>query len=277
MHLGRPQMIGAWLLTEPEPALIDCGPAVCADALREGLAACGLALSDLRHLLLTHIHPDHAGGAGTLVRENPRITVHVHEIGAPHLVDPERLEASARRLYGARFDRLFSAIEAVPAANVRVVGERLLDLDVFPTPGHAPHHVSFLGPDGACYAGDALGVLVPRGQFLYPASPPPGIDVETWFASIAAIEQRRPRCLRLPHFGEVADVASLLARMRERLGEWARRVEAGVTMEEFVAAAEAELAAEAEPEAAELLEQMPGFDLSYAGLKQYYDKRARGG
>jgi glyoxylase-like metal-dependent hydrolase (beta-lactamase superfamily II) len=276
MHLGRPQMIGVYLLREPEPALVDCGPAVCIPALRKALAACGVPLAEVRHLLLTHIHPDHAGAAGALVRESPSLTVHVHEIGAPHLVAPERLEASARRLYGDDFDRLFGAIEPVPEANVRVAGERVLDLEVFPTPGHAPHHISFLGPDGACYAGDATGVLVPRGHFLYPASAPPGIDVEAWLASLGAIEERRPACLRLPHFGEVADPAPHVARMRERLREWAGRVEGGATVEEFVAAAEKQLSAEAAPEAFELLEHMPGFDLSYAGLKRYFDKRGGG-
>jgi glyoxylase-like metal-dependent hydrolase (beta-lactamase superfamily II) len=274
LHLGTPGIIGIFLLTEPEPALVDCGPTVCVAALRRALAGSGMALTDVRHLLLTHIHPDHAGAAGALVRENPELLVHVHEIGAPHLVDPERLVTSARRLYpGGKFDRLFGPIEPVPQENVRVLESRVLDLEVIPTPGHAPHHVSFVGPDGACYAGDATGVIMPMGHFLYPASAPPGIDVDAWFASLDAIEQRRPTCLRLPHFGEVADAAAHVARMRERLGEWAGRVRDGATVEEFVAAAETELRAEADPAAAELLAHMPGFDLSYAGLKRYFEKQ----
>ena len=105
-HLGRERVIGSYLLEGDEPALVDCGPSSCLDALREDLAAHGLGIGELRHLVLTHIHLDHAGAAGSLVRENPDLLVHVSEIGAPHLVDPSRLEASARRLYGDAFDTL---------------------------------------------------------------------------------------------------------------------------------------------------------------------------
>ena len=277
LHMRRPRMIGVYLLTEPEPTLVDCGPAVCLDAVRQALVAHGLAVGDLRHLLLTHVHTDHAGAAGALVRENPSLLVHVHEIGAPHVVEPQRLEASARSLYGHAFDSLFGPIEPVPAKNVRVLSDRVLDLGVVPTPGHARHHVSFFGPDGACYIGDATGVLLPRGNFLYPASAPPGIDVDAWFASLDAVEAHGPSCLRLPHFGELADALAHLERMRERLGDWAARVRDGATVEEFVAAAEADLRAEADPTAIELFDQVPGFDLSYAGLKRYFDRRPEGG
>jgi glyoxylase-like metal-dependent hydrolase (beta-lactamase superfamily II) len=273
LHLGNPRVIGVYLLEGPEPAIVDCGPAVCAGALRSGLEALGLSLTDVRHLILTHIHPDHGGGAGTLVRGHPALQVHVSEIGAPHLVDPARLEQSARRLYGEEFDRLFGEILPVPAENVHVLGGRILALEAFPTPGHAPHHVSFLGPDGACYTGDAAGCLIPPGRFLYPASAPPGIDLEAWEASLDAIERRRPTALRLAHFGEPADPGEHLARTRERLREWAERVRRGDTLEEFVAEAEAELQREA-GETAELYRQLPGFDLSYAGLRRYFDKRS---
>ena len=115
LHLGREHVIGSYLLGGDVPAIVDCGPSVCADALEAGLADRGLRLAELEAVLLTHIHPDHAGGAGTLVRRNPRLQVHVSEIGAPHLVDPSRLERSARRLYGDEFDRLFGEIVPVPA------------------------------------------------------------------------------------------------------------------------------------------------------------------
>jgi glyoxylase-like metal-dependent hydrolase (beta-lactamase superfamily II) len=277
LHLGNPRVIGVWLLDGPEPALVDCGPAVCSAALVEGLESLGLRPQDIRHLILTHIHPDHAGGGGALVRLNPELQVHVSAIGAPHLVDPVRLEQSARRLYGDEFDVLFGDILPMPEANVHVLGDRVLDLEVFPTPGHAPHHVSFLGPDGACYTGDAAGCLIPPGRFLYPASAPPSIDLEAWEASLDAIEARRPAVLRLTHFGEIADPRDHLGRLRARLREWADRVRAGATAEEFAAVAEAELQREAGG-TADLYRQLPGFELSYAGLRRYLDKqRERGG
>jgi glyoxylase-like metal-dependent hydrolase (beta-lactamase superfamily II) len=274
LHLGRPHVIAAYLLGGDEPALVDCGPAVCADALEAGLVEQGLALTDVRHLLLTHIHPDHGGAAGALVARHPGLQVHVHEIGAPHLVDPAKLEQSARRLYGDEFDRLFGAIAPVPAANVHVLGPEILGLEAVPTPGHAPHHVAFFDGEGVCYPGDALGCLIPPGRFLYPASAPPGIDLEAWDASFDAIQARGPAIVRLPHFGEFDSAGEIVARARVRLHEWAERVRSGCTEQQFLAAAEAELASEA-GDAAELYRQLPGFDLSYAGLRRYFDKRTQ--
>lgn len=273
LHLGREHVIASYLLAGEEPALVDCGPSVCVDALEAGLAGHGLRLSEVRHLLLTHIHPDHAGGAGELVARHPGLQVHVHEIGATHLVDPERLEQSARRLYGSEFDRLFGPIRPMPAGNVHVLGEAVLDLEAVPTPGHAPHHVAFFGRDGVCYSGDALGCLIPPGSFLYPAAAPPGVDLGAWERSLDAIERRRPAVVRLAHFGEVDDPATHVARTRSRLREWAERIRGGATESEFVAAAEEELEREG-PETVEQYRQLPGFDLSYAGLKRYLTKQA---
>ena len=160
-HLATEQVVGVYVLeTNDGPALFDCGPTVCIERLKEGLAAHGLALTDVRHLLLSHIHLDHAGAAGTLVREHPGLQVHVSEIGAPHLVDPSRLDASARRLYGDAFDALWGELAPVPEENVHVVGDDVVGLECFPTPGHASHHVSYLAGDGTLYAGDAAGVRI---------------------------------------------------------------------------------------------------------------------
>src|ERR1044071_1708727 len=154
-HQGHERIIASYLVdTDDGPALFDCGPATTIDALRTGLEQHGLALTDLRHLLLSHIHLDHAGAAGVLVREHPGLTVHVSEIGAPHLVDPSRLEASARRLYGDDFDLLWGELLPLPAENVVVVEESVLGLEAWPTPGHASHHVSYLSADGTCFSGD---------------------------------------------------------------------------------------------------------------------------
>jgi glyoxylase-like metal-dependent hydrolase (beta-lactamase superfamily II) len=272
-HLGRERVIGSYLLAGDEPALVDCGPASCLDALRAGLAGHGLGVEDLRHLVLTHIHLDHAGAAGSLVAENPRLLVHVSEIGAPHLVDPSRLERSARRLYGETFDRLWGPLEPVPEENVRAVGERVLDLEAFPTPGHASHHVSFLAPDGSCFTGDAAGVRIPPGSYVAPVAPPPDIDVEAWERTIDALEERRPEHLLLAHFGAVDDPGRHLSALRSALRAWAERARDG-SEEEFVAAAKAEVASAADRATADLFEQAGPFWQSYAGLRRYWDKKA---
>src|SRR2546426_10118839 len=134
-HQATERVIGVYLLdTSDGPALFDCGPSTCIGELKRGLAERGLELTDVAHLLLSHIHLDHAGAAGSLVREHPALQVHVSPGGAAHLVDPSKLEASARRLYGESFDSLWGELAPVPAANVHPVGDRVLGLDAFPTP-----------------------------------------------------------------------------------------------------------------------------------------------
>lgn len=271
-HLGRERVIASYLLPADEPALVDCGPASCLRALRAGLAAGELEVGDLRHLVLTHIHLDHAGAAGILVRENPELLVHVSEIGAPHLVDPARLERSARRLYGDDFDRLWGPLLPVPEENVRVVGRRVLELEAFPTPGHASHHVSYLTPEGSCLTGDAAGVRIPPARYVAPVSPPPDIDVEAWERSLDAIAERRPERLCLPHFGLVDDPQPHVERCRSALRTWAERARHG-SEEEFVRAAEEDLRDEADTGTAAVFQQAGPLSQSYAGLRRYWDKR----
>ena len=272
-HLGRKRVIGSYLLDGDEPALVDCGPASALKGLRAALAQEGLEVGDLRHLVLTHIHLDHAGAAGSLVRENPGLLVHVSEIGAPHLIDPGRLERSARRLYGGEFDRLWGELVPIPEENVRVLGRRVLDLEAFPTPGHASHHVSFLASDGSCFTGDAAGVRIPPGRYVAPVAPPPDIDVEAWERTLDAIEQRGPRRLLLAHFGIADDPGSHLEDLRSALRTWAERAREG-SEDEFVRAAEADVRAAADAATAELFEQAGPFWQSYAGLRRYWDKKA---
>src|SRR6266542_967340 len=217
-HQGVERVIGVYLLeTEDGLALNDCGPSTCIPALKERLAEQGLALTDVRHLLLSHIHLDHAGAAGVLVREHPGLQVHVSGIGAPHLVDPSRLEASARRLYGETFDPLWGELAPVPEANVHVTGERVLGLECFPAPGHASHHVCYLDADGTLYAGDAVGVRILPSGFVLPPTPPPEVDLEAWAGTIAEIERRGPERLALIHFGVAEDTQRHLQELRERL------------------------------------------------------------
>src|SRR5213592_2637252 len=217
-HLGHERVIGCYLLETPDgPALFDCGPANCVPELKERLRERGLELKDLRHLLLSHIHLDHAGAAGVLVREHPGLQVHVSEIGAPHLVDPSRLERSARRLYGDEFDTLWGELAPVPEGNLHETGDRVLGLDCFPSPGHASHHVCYLDRDGTLYAGDAAGVRIQPSRFVLPPTPPPEFDLADWETTLVEIERHGPDRLALIHFGVADDVDRHLAELRERL------------------------------------------------------------
>jgi len=263
-HGGAERVIGSYLLdTEEGPAIFDCGPTTCLEALKAGLRSRGLELRDVRHLLLSHIHLDHAGAAGVLVREHPELQVHVSAIGAPHLVDPSRLEASARRLYGDAFDDLWGELAPVPEENVHAVGGRVLGLECFPTPGHASHHVSYLDDAGTLYAGDAAGVRIQPHSTVLPPTPPPEFDLETWLHTLDEIERRAPARLALVHFGVAEDVERHLVELRRRLEEWVRLE--GVSEGEF-----AEIVGKNLDESYE--RAMP-FWQSYAGLKRYWEKR----
>jgi len=269
-HLGHERVIGSYLLeTEDGLALQDCGSSTCIPELKARLAERGLELQDVRHLLLSHIHLDHAGAAGALVREHPGLQVHVSEIGAPHLVDPSRLEASARRLYGDDFDRLWGELAPVPEENVHRVGAETLGLATFPSPGHARHHVCYLAPDGTLYAGDAAGVRIRPSEFVLPPTPPPEVDLEAWERTLDEIAARKPERLALIHFGVFEDVERHLGELRERLRAWAERVRDGASEEEFERLAVADLAADRDA----YVQAIPPWQ-SYAGLRRYWEKRA---
>ncbi|HTZ06192.1 MAG TPA: MBL fold metallo-hydrolase [Gaiellaceae bacterium] len=272
-HLGSERVIASYLLeTTDGPALQDCGPSTTVDALKAGLAARGLELSDVRHLLLSHIHLDHAGAAGTLVREHPGLQVHVSAVGAPHLVDPSRLEQSARRLYGDSFDVLWGELAPIPEENVHVVGDRVLGLDCFPTPGHASHHVCYLDAEGTLYAGDAAGVWLVGGHSVLPPTPPPEIDVDVWEATIDEIDRRGPSRLALIHFGVATEVVHHLNDLRLRLLDWAEAVEGGSPEDEFIAYAKQEL--ELAGDDVEAYDRAMPLWQSYRGLRRWADKRA---
>jgi glyoxylase-like metal-dependent hydrolase (beta-lactamase superfamily II) len=271
-HLGDERVIGVYLLeTEDGPALQDCGPSTCIPSLKERLAERGLALTDLRHLLLSHIHLDHAGAAGVLVREHPGLQVHVSEIGAPHVVDPSRLEASARRLYEEELDSLWGELAPVPEQNVHVVGEKVLGLDCFPSPGHAAHHVCYLDAEGTLYAGDAAGVRIMPDRHIWPVSPPPEVDLDAWERTIDELELRAPERLALIHFGVVDQPRDHLRRLRRQLRLWGQRVRQGMDEDEFVEAARADLE---EADEATYYERAAPLWQSFRGLRRYWDKAA---
>jgi glyoxylase-like metal-dependent hydrolase (beta-lactamase superfamily II) len=217
MHLGRPHVIGCWQVGE---ALVDPGPESSLPTL---LAALGDERP--RALLLTHIHLDHAAATGVLVRRWPDLEVYVHERGAPHLIDPAKLLASAERLYGDQMERLWGEIVPVPEENVHALAgdESVLGMRVAYTPGHASHHVCYLHEEsGTAFVGDVAAVRIPGVDLLVPPTPPPDIDVETWEDSIGIVEDWRPERLALTHFAAIDDPLPHLAKVRDRLREEAQ-------------------------------------------------------
>jgi glyoxylase-like metal-dependent hydrolase (beta-lactamase superfamily II) len=264
---GRDRVIAVW---EQDGVIIDPGPASTVDAVVAALDG-----AEPRAILLTHIHLDHAGGAGALLRRFPGARLYVHEIGAPHIVDPSRLLASAQRLYGAdRMKALWGEVLPAPADRVEALagGERVEGLEVLPAPGHASHHVVYLdSTDGAAYVGDVAGVRIPPSALTLMPTPPPEIDVELWLDSIRALAERRPERLRLTHFGELEDAGAQL----EAAGEFLRRA-AGLARqgdrEAFLAALQAELDAQPADAAVRMRQAMPP-EQAWLGLERYWRKR----
>lgn len=262
MHLGRARVIGAWLLGD---VLIDPGPSSGLAALLPSLDA-----APPRAIALTHIHLDHAGAAGTLARRYPQAEVWVHERGAPHMLDPTKLLASAGRLYGDQMQRLWGEFEPVPAERLRVLrgGERLGEFAVAYTPGHASHHVAYLHePSARVFAGDVAGVRIGEGPVIAP-TPPPDIDLEAWRASLQTIEAWRPRSIAVTHFGAYEDVGAHLAALRAHLDEveaWAGEGDE----ERFVERMRARVAGDASGSYGQALPA----EQSYQGLARYLSKR----
>lgn len=233
--LGRGRTIATAVIhSAAGVALVDPGPATCLDTLQRGLQRQGIRLADIRQILLTHIHLDHAGATGTIVRAHPDVTVYVHERGAPHVSDPTKLLQSATRLYGADMDRLWGEVAAVPASNLVVLrgGERIeaagRAFAVAYTPGHASHHVSYYdASSGVAFVGDTAGICI-NGGYVLPPTPPPDIDIEAWRTSAAAIEGWSPETLFLTHFGPAADARPHLQSLLEHLDEMAGWVKASL-------------------------------------------------
>jgi glyoxylase-like metal-dependent hydrolase (beta-lactamase superfamily II) len=273
MHLGRARVIGCFLLGD---VLIDPGPSSCLPTVLE-------ALGDLepRALLLTHIHLDHAGASGSLVRRWPSLEVYVHERGARHMADPSRLLASATQLYGAQMGRLWGEFVPVPQERLRVLrgGESLrvgdLCLEVAYTPGHASHHVSYLH-GATAFVGDVAGVRIGSRGPVIPPTPPPDIDVQAWKRSLELIASWRPERLAVTHFGVYDDPGDQLAELDRRLDSWAQLArdhdfagfEAGIIAELRATADESTLAAYA---------QAAPRDQLYAGLRRYWERRRGAG
>ncbi len=268
MHLGRPHVIGCWQVGD---LLVDPGPECSLPTVLEGLGA-----AEPRAVLLTHIHLDHAGATGALVRRWPELEVYVHERGAPHVIDPSRLLGSAERLYGDEMGRLWGDIVPVPEANVKALGggESVLGMRVAYTPGHASHHVCYLHEEsGTAFVGDVAAASIEGANLVVPPTPPPDIDVELWEDSISTVESWSPERLALTHFGAVEQPAEHLAAVRERLREEARLARE-LPEEEYERRHRARVAAAASnPEAAEEMLQCVPPEYQWRGLDRYWRKR----
>jgi len=287
--LGVPRIIATAVLHGPGGvALVDPGPSSTLPALRAGLERAGLSVQDIRALLLTHIHLDHAGATGTLVREVPQLRVYVHERGAPHLVNPEKLLASAARLYGDDMDRLWGEVQPVPQEALVVLqgNERISaggrDLEVAYTPGHASHHVSYFNRDtGMAFVGDTAGVRLNPGGYVMLPTPPPDIDLEQWRDSLDRIRGWHPDTLFITHFGPHAPSEAHLSELADRL-EWASAIVQRLLAREgtdedreasFIEEIRRELRRRTSDADVRAYEVAGRFDLSWRGLARYWRKK----
>jgi glyoxylase-like metal-dependent hydrolase (beta-lactamase superfamily II) len=297
-YLGHPRAIASCLLeSNGQIALVDPGPSVSLPMLRQKLQQRGIAIPDLTALFLTHIHLDHAGATGTLVRENPRLRVYVHEFGARHMVNPAKLLASAGRLYNPGMEQRFGEFLPVPAENIVALkgGEQISlgsrRFDVLYTPGHASHHVTWFEPSaGHAFVGDTAGIRIEGIPFVVPVTPPPDIDVPGWHRSMDLILSRNPARLFLTHFGWSENPPEHFSELRERLEKWASQVReimaregtggpatagcANSATEEFSSWAAREIHGRMAPGHAAHYVTAAGLDLSWLGLARYWRTRS---
>lgn len=288
--LGQREVIATALLHGPQGvALIDPGPATAWPTLTRLLKERGIGLGDVRAVLITHIHLDHAGVCGLASEAMPNATFFVHSRGAAHMADPSKLVASASRLYGAEMDRLWGEMRPLPASRMRVIdGGETIDaagraLAVAYTPGHASHHVSYFDRrHGVAFVGDTAGIRRGLNPYVMPPTPPPDIDLDVWRESTRTIVEWRPAQLFLTHFGPFRDPEEHFAKLWDRMEDWSRRVRASLarpgTDDERAAAFTNEiiddLRLQMSQEEAEGYARAARFDFSWSGLARYWRKRA---
>ncbi len=275
-------LIAAYLLPEEGGwTLLETGPSTCREALLRGLARAGVEPARVLRVFVTHIHLDHAGGMGALAEALPRATFYAHELGVPHLVDPRRLVASARRAWGEAADPLWGRIAPVPANRLVALrgGERFPlregELEVLATPGHARHHLAFFDSAAkALFSGDAAGVRLERSSHVRPAVPPPDLDLVALFASVEEMRRRTPALVLYSHFGPSPEGAADLASYRTVVERW-RDVALAAAKErpevEFVAAKLAAFdRASVSPELAARETLVSGYELAAQGFLRYF-------
>jgi glyoxylase-like metal-dependent hydrolase (beta-lactamase superfamily II) len=289
LFVGTPRVIASVVLHGPGgAAIIDPGPSSTLPRLKAELKESGLSMADVRAIVLTHIHLDHGGASGTIVREHPGVRVYVHERGAPHMVDPAKLLASVTRLYGDAMDRLWGEVLPVPAdAIVKLTGGERIEvcgrhLDVAYTPGHASHHVSYLAGDaGIAFVGDTAGIRLNPGGFIVPPTPPPDIDLELWRDSLARIGRWNADTLFLAHFGPHAHSTVHLAEMADHI-DWASEL-AKLSLDRdatdddrekwFADELRRALQRRGGPDDVRAYEVAGRFDLNWQGLARYWRKK----
>lgn len=292
---GMTKVTAGYVLRAPRPALVECGPALSIDHLIAGLRQMGMDPDDLAYLVVTHIHLDHAGGAGDVAAAFPNATVVVSEVGARHLADPERLNRSARQVYGDLFDTVYGACTPIGEQRLLAVGDGdTIDLgggrtlELLYTPGHAKHHVGVHDSEtGAVFSGDSVGVKLPGMEYLRPATPPADFHLEAALASIDRYREREPARLYLAHYGPVDPPDAALDEAKERLRLWAETAEAA-----YHESSELDHVAETlrqrfrdeldpaaiadDPDAAERLDLLSGYESNAAGLLRYFRRRDEG-
>lgn len=291
---GMSQVTAGYLIEAPRPTLIECGPALSIDHVVGDLRELGMDPDDLAYLVCSHIHLDHAGGAGDIAAAFPKATVVVSELGARHLADPSKLNASSRRVYGELMDEVYGACTPIEAERVRGVTDReTLDigdgrrLELLYTPGHAKHHIAALdSASGALFVGDSVGVKLPGMTAIRPATPPPDFDLVLARRSLDRYRSIDPTRVYLAHYGPVDPPMDALEEALDRLGMWADTAEAAYEehreldhVEETLARRFAEeLAAtpEQDPEAAKRLQLLSGFRSNAMGFMRYFEQRAEG-
>lgn len=299
---GMTKVTAGYLIDAPRPTLIECGPALSIEHVIDTLRGLGMDPEDLAYLVCSHIHLDHAGGAGDVAAAFPGATVVVSEVGARHLVDPQRLNASSRKVYGEVMDTVYGDCTPIDARRVRGVADgEVLDmgggrrLDLLYTPGHAKHHIAAFDSDtGALFVGDSVGVKMPGMSVIRPATPPPDFDLLLAHRTLGRYRDLAPETVYLAHYGAVSPPLQALEEASERLTLWAETAEAAYTE-----AAQAdgdghsaldhvadtlgrrftdEILAPAggDPEAAERVALLSGVRSNAMGLVRYFQQRAEG-
>jgi glyoxylase-like metal-dependent hydrolase (beta-lactamase superfamily II) len=288
--LGTEHVIASFLLLgDDSAALVETGPTTCLERLMGGLKEHGVSPEDVRRVLVTHIHLDHAGASGHLARLLPNATFYVHEVGYPHMVDPSKLLKSATRIYGERMEELWGEARPVPEERLEMLegGEEIEAaggvLAAHYTPGHAYHHLAYLEPgSGALFTGDVAGIRLPGQSYIRPPTPPPEIDIEAWVQSIGRIRQMAPESLLPTHFGRFDDVGRHLNELEQRLQAWLIFVEGRMNegsgrdeiADELKTRGDAEMLAEgARPEESGHYDLAGDYGTLTDGLMRYVSKR----
>lgn len=286
---GWEKRTAGYLISGPAPLLIETGSQSSVPVVKAALEALGIGADDLAGIAVTHIHLDHAGGVGDLARAFPKARVYVHELGARHLVDPTRLVDSAGRVYGELLDSLYGRLDPTPQARITVLadndaieigpGHQVLAIN---SPGHAKHHLGFIdSTSGLLFAGDAVGVKLPGGGVLRPATPPADFDLELAIGSLARFSEKRPSRICLAHYGLIEQAPEqLLAEAEQRLRSWAevaeRAYRAGEDIETALRAHFEDDFEQFSEKDRERIEMLNGIHSNAAGLYRWLSTREDG-